>query len=76
MIREVLDLERHATDAAGYIWQQGAALAAECLATDRELLVTPEQALHVLEIITGARKSQQTGKRIALTSTFRWPVVS
>ncbi|HEY5912663.1 MAG TPA: Gfo/Idh/MocA family oxidoreductase [Verrucomicrobiae bacterium] len=69
-------LERHATDAAGYIWQQGAALAAECLATDRELLVTPEQALHVLEIITGARKSQQTGKRIALTSTFRWPVVS
>jgi predicted dehydrogenase len=69
-------LERHATDAEGYIWQQGAALAAECLATGKGLLVTPEQALHVLEIITGARKSQETGKRIALTSTFKWPILS
>ena len=69
-------LERHVTDAQGYIWQQGGALAAECLATGRELLVTPEHALHVLEIITGARKSQATGKRIKVTSAFRWPVVS
>lgn len=69
-------LERHATDAKGYIWQQGAALAAECLSTGRELLVTPEQALHVLEIITGARQSQKTGKRIELTSTFRWPILT
>jgi len=69
-------LERHATDAKGYIWQQGAALAAECLATGKELLVTPEQALHVLEIITSARLSQKTGKRIKLTSTFKWPIVS
>jgi predicted dehydrogenase len=68
-------LQRHATEAQGYLWQQGAALAAECLATGRELLVTPEQALHVLEIITAARKSHATGKRIALTSTFRWPMV-
>jgi predicted dehydrogenase len=68
-------LERHATDAKGYIWQQGGALAAECLSTGRELLVTPEHALHVLEIITGARQSQETGKRVPLTSTFRWPVV-
>ena len=68
-------MERHATDAQGYIWQQGAALAAECLSTGRELLVTPEHALHVLEIITAARSSQETGKRVTLTSTFRWPVV-
>lgn len=68
-------LERHVTDAKGYIWQQGAALAAECLATGRELLVTPEHALHVLEIITAARESQKTGRRIALTSTFKWPVL-
>ena len=74
--REKRDLERHATDAEGYIWQQGAALAAECLATGRELLVTPEQALHVLEIITAARESQQSGKRIALKSTFKWPIVT
>lgn len=73
---EQRNLERHATDAEGYIWQQGAALAAECLATGKELLVTPEQALHVLEIITAARASQETGKRISLTSTFKWPIVS
>jgi predicted dehydrogenase len=69
-------LERHATDAQGYIWQQGAALAAECLATGKELLVTPEHALHVLEIITAARQSQRTGRRVRLTSTFRWPIVT
>jgi len=69
-------LERHAIDTEGYIWQQGAALAAECLVTGRELLVTPEQALHVLEIITAARSSQEIGKRIALKSTFKWPIVS
>src|ERR1041385_2084751 len=69
-------LERQVTDAEGYIWQQGAALAAECLATGKELLVTPEQALHVLEIITTARASQETGKRIPLTSTFKWPIVT
>jgi predicted dehydrogenase len=69
-------LERHVTDAKSYIWQQGAALAAECLATGKELLVTPEQALHVLDIITSARESQKTGRRIELTSTFKWPIVS
>jgi predicted dehydrogenase len=69
-------LTRHATDAEGYLWQQGAALAAECLATGKELLVTPEHALHVLEIITAARESSATGRRVALASTFTWPVVS
>jgi predicted dehydrogenase len=69
-------LERHVTDAEGYIWQQGAALAAQCLVTGKELLVTPEQALHVLEIITAARVSSATGQRIALSSTFKWPIVS
>jgi predicted dehydrogenase len=69
-------LERHVTDAQGYIWQQGGALAAECLSTGKELLVTPEHALHVLEIITAARESSATGKRVTLTSTFKWPVVS
>ena len=69
-------IERHAADAEGYIWQQGAALAAEGLVTGRRLLVTPEQALHVLEIIIAARQSQESGKRIALTSTFPWPILS
>jgi predicted dehydrogenase len=69
-------LERHVKDAEGYVWQQGAALAAECLATGKELLATPEHALHVLEIITAARESSATGKRVTLTSTFKWPVIS
>ena len=69
-------LERHVTDAQGYVWQQGAALAAECLVTGKELLATPEHALHVLEIITAARESSANGRRIRLDSTFKWPVVS
>jgi predicted dehydrogenase len=73
--KESPKLQRHVTDAQGYVWQQGAVLAAECLITGKELLVTPEQALHVLEIITAARESSASGKRIALTSTFKWPVV-
>jgi predicted dehydrogenase len=68
--------ERQATDRGSYVWQQGAALVAECLATGKEPLFTPEHALHVLEIITGARESQQSGQRIKLRSTFKWPIVS
>jgi predicted dehydrogenase len=69
-------IQRHVTDAQGYIWQQGAALAAECLVTGKDLLVTAEHALHVLEIITAARESSASGQRIALESTFKWPIVS
>jgi len=68
--------ERFVQDAKGYIWQQGAALAAECLVTGKELLVTPEHALHVLEIITAARESSATGKRVPLVSSFKWPIVT
>jgi predicted dehydrogenase len=67
---------RHETDARGYVWQQGASLAAECLATGKELLVTPEHALHVVDIMCAARESQATGRRIDLKSTFKWPVIA
>ena len=56
--------DRHQGD---YVWQQGASLAAETLATGKELLITPEHALHVVEIIVAARESQETGRRIDLT---------
>jgi len=69
-------VKRHATDKGDFVWQMGASLAAECLATKKELLITPEHALHVLEVIQAARESQETGRRIALRSSFRWPVVS
>jgi len=67
--------QRHVEGAGGYVWQQGASLAAECLATGKELLVTPEHALHVVEIITAARESQRAGRHVALRSSFKWPVM-
>ena len=67
---------RHVTDAEGYVWQQGASLVAECLATGKEPLFTPEHALHVVDIICAARESQATGRRIDLKSTFKWPVIA
>lgn len=67
-------MKREVTDAQGYLWQQGAALAAECLVTGKELLATPEHALHVIEIITAARESSASGQRVSLASTFKWPL--
>jgi predicted dehydrogenase len=67
--------ERHVTDAEGYVWQQGASLVCETLATGKEQLFAPEHALHVVEIMTAARESQKTGRRIELKSTFKWPVI-
>jgi predicted dehydrogenase len=68
--------QRHATDKGEFVWQMGASLASRCLATGAELLVTPEHALHVLEVIQAARESQDSGRRVRLRSTFKWPVVS
>ncbi len=70
--------QRHATDAKGYVWQQGASLAAECLATGKETLFTPEHALHVVEIINAARGlERRPAERVTpIRSTFKWPVVS
>jgi len=68
--------QRHATDTQGYVWQEGASHVCECLATGRTSLITPEHALHVVEIIEAARQSQETGRRIELRSTFNWPVIA
>jgi predicted dehydrogenase len=68
--------QRHQPDREGFVWQMGASLAAESLAKGTELLITPEHALHVLEIMQATRESQETGRRITLTSSFRWPVVT
>jgi len=68
--------QRSVTDAEGYVWQWGASLACESLVTGKELLITPEHALHVVEIIVAARQSQETGRRVELTSTFKWPVIA
>ena len=70
------EYQRHETDKRGYVWEQGAALVAECLATGKEPLFTAEHALHVCEIIIAARQSQATGRRIPVQTTFKWPVVA
>ena len=63
-------------DPGTYVWQEGASVVAECLATGKEPLITPEHALHVLEIIEAARESQASGRRVRMASQFKWPVVS
>jgi predicted dehydrogenase len=66
---------RYAKDTGTYVWEQGASVIAESLMTETEPLIAAEHALHVLEIIEAARESQSTGKRIALQSVFKYPVV-
>ncbi|HEX5024393.1 MAG TPA: Gfo/Idh/MocA family oxidoreductase [Agriterribacter sp.] len=66
---------RHVPDPGTYVWQQGASVVAESLITGAEPLIAAEHALHVLEIIEAVRDSGQTGKRMALQSSFKWPVV-
>jgi len=67
---------RYATEKGDFVWPMGATLAAESLATAKPLLINPEHALHVLEVIQAARESQDTGRRIRLRSSFRRPIVS
>ncbi len=62
-------------DKGGYVWQEGANVVGESLLTGVEPKINVEHALHVLEIIEAARKSQVTGMRIKLKSKFKWPVV-
>ena len=68
--------QRMATDTGTYVWQQGASAICEAMATGKEPVITAPHALHVLEIIEAARKSQATGQRITLQSTFNYPVIS
>jgi predicted dehydrogenase len=63
------------TDKGGYEWQEGARVTGESIVMGTEPRINVEHALHVLEIIESARKSQQTGTRIKLKSKFPWPIV-
>jgi len=63
------------TDKGGYEWQEGARVTGESIVNGTEPRINVEHALHVLEVIEGARKSQQTGMRIKLKSKFPWPIV-
>jgi predicted dehydrogenase len=67
--------KRFAEDAQGYVWQQGASVISQSLVEKTEPRINVEHALHVLEIIEAARASGQSGKRIELRSSFKWPMV-
>jgi predicted dehydrogenase len=67
--------QRFLSDPGTYVWQEGATVIAGSLVTGDEPLITVLHALHVLEIMEAARASQKTGKRITLSSGFKWPVV-
>jgi predicted dehydrogenase len=69
------EVEIFVTDSGTFVWEEGASVICEHLSTGKELLITSEHALHVLEIIEGARKSQETGQRVSLQSAFKWPVI-
>jgi len=67
--------ERFVPDPGTYVWEQGASVIAESLVTGQEPLIAAEHALHVLEVIEATRKSGKTGRRVALKSKFKFPVV-
>jgi predicted dehydrogenase len=67
--------QRFADEPHDYVWENGASLACESLVTGKKLMITPEHALHVVEIMTAARESQATGRHIPLSSQLTWPVV-
>lgn len=45
----------------------------DCILTDREPLVSGEQARHVVEIIEGGYKAAQTGQTYVMTTSFEMP---
>ena len=61
-------------ETGGYQWQEGATKVAESIVNMTTPKINVEHALHVLEIIESARKSSEEGKKIYLTSSFRWPL--
>lgn len=68
--KTIRESTRHDT----YAWEEGASVISESIAMGTEPLIAAEHALHVLEVIEAARESQATGKRIPITSTFKFPI--
>jgi len=56
-------------------WASGVSYVARCLATGERCLITPEHALHVLDVMNACHESQRAGRRIATTTTFPWPII-
>ncbi len=61
-------------DSEDYRWDRCGSMAAEWIATGRKPPMAIEHAYHVLEVMLAAKESAATGRRIAVESTFAWPV--
>ena len=57
-------------------WADGLRHLVECIRKGERPLVTPEHALHVLEIILKAQQSGREGRALAIESTFAPPASS
>jgi len=68
------ELETHCKESWDYSWVGGASYVAKCLLEGKQGLITPEHGLHVLEVMNACHESQATGRRIAVESTFKWPI--
>ena len=67
-------LQTFCKDPGKYNWVGGATYVAESLLTGKPGLITPEHALHVLEVMNACHQSQRTGRRINVETTFKWPL--
>jgi predicted dehydrogenase len=67
--------QRFVKDAGTYVWQQGASVISESMVTGMEPRIAADHALHVLEVIEATRTSSDSGKKIKLESTFKWPML-
>jgi predicted dehydrogenase len=54
-------------------WSDGLRHLVECIRDNKTPLVTPESALHVLEIMLKAQQSGREGRAIAIESAFKLP---
>ena len=72
--RPKLKMERFCEDPGTYTWQGGPAYIAECMVSGKPSLITAEHGLHVLEVMNACLESQETGRRVKVTSTFNWPI--
>jgi predicted dehydrogenase len=61
-------------DSMGYVWQEGATKVGESVVNNTTTKINVEHALHVLEIIEAAHNSSETGQKIKLESSFKWPM--
>ena len=72
----VLKKERFCEDPGTYTWQGGPGYVSDCLLKGKPSLITAEHGLHILEVMNAALESQDTGRRVKVESTFKWPLFS